>query len=195
MSPHAVAGVLVPVLASLVAGCGPNLKAADGTRVSLHDYDSVNIRSVDLDPSVPYPGLCRQLAGAIQGKLYLSKMWAMPAGTYWPYGVVNGENTDHAVDLRVLILAARYPSKGTRILLGAPNTMRCRMEVFDPSSDTLLGTAEVSAAKGPATHGVLSGAMGVAVNMMTDMPEINELLLNDQMAGAIVKVLDRAKKP
>ncbi len=195
MSRRAVAGMLVVVLASVVAGCGPNLKAADGTRVSLHDYDSVSIKSVDLDPSVPYPGLPRQLSGAILGKLYLSKMWAMPGGTYWPYGVVKGENTSRAIDLRVLVLAAHYPSKGSRVVLGSANTMLCRMEVFDQPDGTLLGTADVFASKGPMTHGLLGGGvMGVVMNLATDMPEINELLLNDEMARAVVKVLDRAKR-
>jgi hypothetical protein len=194
MSRTSLAGVVVALLAGLVSGCGPSLKATDGTRVSLRVYDSVNLKSVDRDPTVPYPGLPRQLSTMIAAKLYLNKMWALPAGTYSAYGPATSEPTGRTVDLQVLILAARYPSKGSRILLGAPNTMRCRMEVLDHASSTFLGAAEVCAVKGPSTHGVLSGAMGVAVNAMTDMPEMNELLLNDQMAGAIIEVLERAKR-
>ena len=205
MSRHLSARLQVVVLlASGLAGCGPNLKAPDGTRVSLRQYDSVNVKSVELDPNLPYPGLPRQLSGAIYGKLYLSKMWlqSSPRDTqislFGVAGVVGGGSKDtgtRPADLRVVILSAHYPSKAARVLIGAANTMKCRMEVLDPRAGSLLGSAEVSASKGPATHGALgSGATGVVVNLLTDNPDIYDLMLNDAMAGAIAQVLDRAKK-
>jgi len=179
----------------VLPGCGPNLKTADGTRVSLREFDGVNIKSVEVDPSVPYPGLPRHLSTAIHSKLYLSKMWADPGYGYGLFGAVPRHEASRMADLRVAILAARYPSKAARVLVGAANSMRCRMEVLDPRSGTLLGSTEVPASKGPVTHGALGGGVtGVLVKLATDMPEMYDLMLNDAMAGAIVKVLDRAKK-
>ncbi len=195
MAQRALTSLAVVLLSGLVAGCNPHLKAPDGTRVSLHDYDAVSLRSVTIDPELPYPGLPRQLSTAISGQLYLSKMWVQEDDADLGAAAEQAGRTPRMLDLCVNIESAHYPRKAARVFLGAPHRMRCQMDVYDHVTSQLLGSAHVSASRGPPTHGLLGGGvMGVIVNAATDHAEINELLVYYDMGARIVRVLERAKK-
>jgi len=180
------------------AGCGPNLKAPDGTRVSLRDYDAVVVEPITMDPSINLPGLPEQLRTAILGSLRTSVFWRVPAENWAVPGLplqASNPSPGRPVRLRVRVKKVVFPSKGESVLLGTDHCMTCQVEVHDPHTNTLLGDAEVTATHDAGGPGLLGGGVvGVLINLSAYIDGMEDQLLIHQMAEEIVKVLERARK-
>ncbi len=181
------------VFCGLLFGCGPNLESPSGGRVSLHEYDRVGLKRVEVTTKLPNAGLSTQLATSVSGRLHCSGAWSPPNNLSPRRG--QRPPPQKQADLIVTILHASNPDKPARVLLGWQFSMTCRVEVRDHETSTVLGSAVVYAAQGPPSGGMIpAGVTGVMMNLATDNEQVDKMLLVHEMANEIVKVLERAKR-
>ena len=169
-------------------GCGPELKSPNGGRLSLMEYRSVALNKIEKEPGIEYEELVNLLEVLLRGQI-------MSMGDRAPDG--DRSNGHRRADVNLRILTLHCPSHSEEVWLGSSHTMACRLEVYDSETATLLGSAKLFAAATPAlgNTGLLRGGLlGVVSRAGPDLTHAHRIMLVNQMAQEVVKVLERARK-